>query len=77
MRDHDMYGHKITPVGDGYGISVSVGITGDGKVHAYATLFHESDNFRQSLLSVSEEGLSNVFPDRVKEVQGQRNNDSQ
>ena len=70
LRDHDMYGHKITPVGKGFGISVSVGITNDGKGHAMATLFHESDGFRQALMSVNEEGPLNVFYDRYEEVMG-------
>ncbi len=75
LRDHDMYGHKITPVGKGFGISVTVGTPSSGpnvgKPFAAATLFHESDGFRQALMSVSEEGPNNVFYDRYEEVMGQ------
>jgi hypothetical protein len=71
LREHDMYGHKITPIGDGFGVSVSLGRYPDGAVLAHLAVFHESDGFRQSLLACMVDGkphIANIFPDRLAEV---------
>ncbi len=71
LRDHDMYGHKITPVGEGFGVSVSLGILPDGSVEPHLAVFHNSDGFRQSLFAIMGSGkypIANVFEDRLAEV---------
>lgn len=71
LRDHDMYGHKITPIGEGFGVSISLGILTDGSVEPNLWVFHASDGFRQTLFSImgnDKYPIANVFPDRLAEV---------
>lgn len=70
----DMYGHKIMPVGEGFGVSVSLGTLGGGserRVVAHLAVFHAGDGFRQALFSVDcddRPNTGNVFSDRLQEV---------
>lgn len=69
----DMYGHKIVPIGDGFGVSLAFAHHLNGAVTPCLTVFHSSDGFRQSLFSVgfSNEArpqVGNVFDDRFGEV---------
>lgn len=71
LREHDMYGHKIVPIGDDFGVSVSFGKWPDGAVLVHLAVFHASDGFRQSLLACMVDAkphIANIFPDRLQEV---------
>ncbi len=75
LRDRDMYGNPITPLGEtGYGVSIAFAGNGNGPaVYPFITVFHISDGFRQSLYSVAmSEALTfyvcNVYGERVTEV---------
>ena len=70
----DMYGQPIYPLGEtGFGIAVWFpGPPHDQQTrHPYFTIFHQSDNYKQSLFSVlmQSEGpqIHNPFPDRIVE----------
>lgn len=70
----DMYGHEIYPLGEtGFGVSISFSSEGPETPPKYPhfTIFHESDNFRQCLFSVSLKPdrpyVSNTFEDRIAE----------
>lgn len=82
----DMYGHLIhvnDNDGGAFGVSVTYeGATGSGDVWPMFTFFHKSDDYRQSLFSVSFERVEgplgggrrpkvvNIFDERVAEVLG-------
>jgi len=77
LAKRDMYGHTIHRL-EGTEFGVSIAYDGDGKPDF--TVFHESDNFRQSLFSIgySKEkygvGLMwqhNCFEKRIAEVFGE------
>ena len=82
LPDHDMYGHKIWPLGEtGWGMSVSYHQKTDNYDEVdvkdpHFTLFHESDpNPQQCLVTLSLHGteerpqICNVFDKRVEEVE--------
>lgn len=75
-RTHDMYGHEIVPISNGFGVSMHFGIGLNGTVTPHFNIFHSSDGFRQSLFSVGGGGakgddrpqIENVFGDRLRGV---------
>jgi hypothetical protein len=70
-RTHDMYGHRIWPLGEtGFGVSVSYGETpSTGACHAWLTVFHVINGFRLPLFTVSTAPqVMNTFDDVVAAV---------
>ncbi len=70
----DMYGHEIYPLGEtGFGVSIT--FYSEGPDHEARspdfTIFHESDNYRQALFSVTMDlngpHTSHPFRDRITE----------
>lgn len=73
MNETDMYGNEIYRLGEtGYGVSVAIVDPVNGAPrYPFFTIFHASDGFRQSLLSVSMSDaptLSNIFEGRLAEI---------
>lgn len=72
VNTRDMYGHKIVPIGEDFGVSLAFAHHLDGAVTPLLTVFHASDGFRQSLFSVGDyDGrpqVINEFDDRLREV---------
>ncbi len=67
-----MYGHEIVLIGKGFGLSLAFTHHLNGAVTPSLALFHSSDDFHQSLFSVTwgddRPQISNVFDDRLREV---------
>ena len=76
----DMYGHEITPIEGGYGVSVTFHGR-EGEMVPEFTFFHESDGFHQGLFNVSfrpptelddplvaRPYISNIAYERVNEI---------
>ena len=70
----DMYGQPIHRLGDkGFGISIILGTQGGTQPTPYigVSVFHESDEFHQSLFSCSigkDVHIENVFHERLAEL---------
>ena len=74
MRETDMYGNPIYPLGEtGFGVSISFFTTSpDHQTNQpYFTIFHVSDGFQQSLFSaqldLDRPRISNTFERRIAE----------
>ena len=70
----DMYGQPIYPLGEtGFGVSISWHSERSDRpaIYPFFTIFHQSDDYRQSLFSATMDlkgpHISNSFPDRITE----------
>ena len=68
MTKKDMYGHPITPISEGYGVSVAVNSDGE----PVFSVFADDDDYQQALFLVGIHNgspwLMNTFRDRIKEA---------